>query len=52
MKNTDIREADWQEFERTGSVRSYLKYKGIETKKYSAAKISGQSEDGEIIGTH
>ncbi len=52
MKQTDIKEADWQEFLKTGSINSYLKYKGINTSGRSAAHNHKNNEDGEVVGSH
>lgn len=44
MKDKDN---DWYEFEKTGSIFSYLKYKGA----LNADETSVIKEDGEIIGS-
>ena len=44
-------EIAWNEFEQTGSVNSYLKYKGILSNAEHKNENSSK-EDGEPIGCH
>ena len=52
MDNNRNNEADWQEFEKTGSVYSYLRYKGVyNTENTNIANTSEEKiRDGEPIG--
>lgn len=44
------RESEWHRFERTGSILSYLRYKGIYTDGTEAEDSVSNMRDGEPIG--
>lgn len=50
MKNADSGDLNWTEFEKTGSIRSYLKYKGISCADGFDEKIDTNIKDGEPSG--
>ena len=48
--NISERENAWNEFEKTGLISSYLRYKGITEKTRQNGKAESRIEDGEPIG--
>ncbi len=48
---TDDIDVNWQRFEQTGSVLSYLKYKGVDLESTTtSAHTSNENKDGEPVG--
>lgn len=50
MNNADNSDINWTEFEKTGSIRSYLKYKGIACADEFDKEIDTNIKDGESSG--
>lgn len=61
MSNTDsLRDLDWTDFEKTGSIHAYLKYKGViphskgsekNTDKYNSGSLGSSDKSGNSVNS-